>query len=76
MILLTTRGKTERNPTSSPNPNHLPSSTEAQHCTANGKAGNSIHAHSPALYHTMHIDDRQSKLAQLTVFKTASQELL
>lgn len=48
MILLTTRGKTGRNPTSSPTLNHLPSPTEAQHCTANGKAGHSTSARSPA----------------------------
>lgn len=56
-------------------PNHLPSSSKAQHRTANGKAENSIHARPPALYHTMHIDDGESKLAQLSVFKTPSQEL-
>lgn len=44
MILLTTRGIISGNPTS-PTPNHLQSSTEAQQCTANGKAKNSVHVY-------------------------------
>lgn len=62
-ILLTTRGKTGRNPTSSPSPNHLPSSTEAQHCTANGKAGNSIRAH--PLHRTIQCTEKTDRASQL-----------
>lgn len=66
-------GRQEENPTSSPSPNHLPSSTEAQHCTANGKAGTaSVH---PCIVPYNAQTRQTEQVAQLTVVKTASQEL-
>lgn len=45
-------------------PNHLPSSTEAQHCTANGKAGNSIRAH--PLHRTIQCTEKTDRASQLS----------
>lgn len=73
MILLTTRGMIWRNPTCPPTPNHLPSSAEAQHCTAKGKQRTTPTYTALEDYTWKYINNKESQDLADNFFKTASQ---